>query len=153
MPALSERLAKSVKKYDLHLACKTGNNVKQVMTKTKYTVPVANRSKLVYKVKCKNCDCVYIGETKQRLCDRCYRHELNIRNKKTVGSSMLSQHAINENHEFDFSKIKIVQRAPKYHSRKAAEAMHIIKNPTAVNYMKGNAYMVHTKTFSSNIPT
>ena len=80
----SERLSKSLKKYNLNLACKTNNNIKQIMTKTKYTVPITNRSKLVYKVKCKNCECMYIGETKQRLCERCYRHELDIRNRKTI---------------------------------------------------------------------
>ena len=94
---------------------------------------------LVYKVKCKNCISVYVGEKKQRLCDRCYRHKLDIKNKKMVNSSMLSKHEITENHEFDFDKIEIIQRAPFYHSRKTAESMHIIKNPTAVNYMKGNA--------------
>lgn len=80
---LSERIKKGFNKHDLVLTTKTIIKVQNVFTRTKYTIPSNNKSKLVYRVKYKHCDLVYIGETKQKIKDRMYRHELDIHNKKT----------------------------------------------------------------------
>lgn len=118
IPGLSERVKKVLNKHEMILSTKTTNKVQNIFTRTKYMIPKQNKSKLVYRVGCKNCNVVYVGESKQKIVNRMYRHQLDIRNKTTHGSLMLSKHAIELNHSFDFDMVEILEHTPYYYSRK-----------------------------------
>lgn len=136
VPGLSERIKKTLKKHDIILSTKTINKVNNVFTRTKYRVSTQNKSKVVYRAKCLNCPGKYIGNTKQRLSNRMYRHDIDYRNGNMDGSSMLTQHALINNHKFDTENVEIIEHADKYWSRLTAEAIHILKEPNAVNHRK-----------------
>lgn len=67
IPGLSERIGKVLKKHNMILSTKTTNKVQNVFTRTKYSLLKKNRCKMVYRVRCKQCSAVYIGETKQKV--------------------------------------------------------------------------------------
>ncbi len=136
IPGLSERIKKTLKKHDITLSTKTINKVNNVFTRTKYKIATKNKSKVVYRAKCLNCPARYIGNTKQKVGNRMYRHDLDYRNKKMDGSSMLTQHAIANNHKFDTDNVEIMEQVDNYWARIRAEAIHILKEPNAVNHRK-----------------
>ena len=136
IPGLSERLKKTLNKHGVILSTKTINKVNNVFTRTKYKIATANKSKVVYRAKCLNCPGKYLGQTKQKMDNRMYRHDLDYRNGKMDGSSMLTQHALENGHKFDTENVEIVEHVDNYWSRLTAEAIHILKEPNAVNHRR-----------------
>ena len=55
IPGLSERLKKSLNDHGLTLSCKTKNKIGNLYSRTKYTIPKEQKSKVVYEVKCSEC--------------------------------------------------------------------------------------------------
>lgn len=53
---LSERLKKSLYKYDLTVSCKSKNSVGNIYSRMKYTVPKQNKSKAICSVECEQCN-------------------------------------------------------------------------------------------------
>lgn len=76
IPGLSERLRKMLKEQNLSLACKTNNNMGNLYTKIKYTVPRDMKSEvIIYRIKCMDCTAEYSGQTKQRAGKRKTQHK------------------------------------------------------------------------------
>jgi len=52
---------------------------------------------IVYKLSCKDCDATYVGQTKRKLNTE-HRRDIN---KKTGKHFVITEHRINNNHEFN----------------------------------------------------
>jgi len=55
---------------------------------------------IIYKLSCKDCDATYVGQTKRKLNTRTSEYRRDI-NKKTGKHSVITEHRINNDHEFD----------------------------------------------------
>jgi len=55
---------------------------------------------VIYKISYKNCDAMYVGQTKRQLKTRLREHKNNIR-QDLSNNSVVSEHSINFNHAFD----------------------------------------------------
>lgn len=133
IPGLSEKLKKSLNEYDMTLSCKTTNRIGNIYTRTKYTLPKDQKSKVVYQVKCQDCNAVYIGITKQKIKDRMAKHRSDVHLKKITGTTGLTLHAIKESHTFNLANVTILEQIPNYWQRVIAEKMFIHKTPNSVN--------------------
>lgn len=133
IPGLSERINKTMRQYNMALGCKTNNNVGNLYTRTKYPIPKNMKSKVVYRVDCKDCDGKYPGQTKQRIGQRMGGHKSHIKAGKLTQTTGLTIHAVKEKHQFDFEKVTILDHIPNYHHRLIAEKMHICKTENTVN--------------------
>ncbi|XP_037041511.1 uncharacterized protein LOC119078142 [Bradysia coprophila] len=133
IPGLSEKLKKSLNQHNLTLSCKTTNRIGNIYSKTKYTVPKEEKSKVIYQVKCRDCNAIYIGITKQKLKDRMSKHRSDVHLKKTTNTTGLTLHAVNESHTFNFNDVKILEQIPNYFQRIIAEKMFIHKASNTVN--------------------
>lgn len=134
IPGMSERLKKVLRPYDLSLGCKNENNIGNLYTRTKYKVPVKDKSKVIYRINCQNCVSKYTGQTKQKIKKRNGKHKSDVKHKKTTETTGLTIHAVTHNHQFDFEKTEILDHIPNYKQRIIAEKMHICKTKNAVNY-------------------
>uniref|UniRef100_A0A8D8PPG1 GIY-YIG domain-containing protein n=1 Tax=Cacopsylla melanoneura TaxID=428564 RepID=A0A8D8PPG1_9HEMI len=67
-----------------------------------------DNSGIVYQLDCKDCPSTYIGESGQFLKKRMYQHRYDIKNDKTT--TALATHAFENNHEFNFDEVKIVEK-------------------------------------------
>ena len=78
---------------------------------------------IVYKIKCKNCDYVYIGQTgsKSRKC--IVEHEREYDNKHE--DSIFYKHHLRTNHDFDFKETQILDTESNYYKRTFSEMTHI----------------------------
>lgn len=135
IPGLSERINKVMREHNMALGCKANNNIGNLYSRTKYPVPNAMKSKVVYRVDCLNCPAKYPGNTKQRTSNRMSKHKSDIRLGKMTETTGLTLHTLKYNHTFDFDKITILDHIPNYHQRAIAEKMHICNTENTVNLL------------------
>ena len=84
----------------------------------------------MYQIKFKDCDKIYIGETKRNVGTRINEHSSYVKKKKdTVITNHISENKTTSNkyHEFDFDNFKIIDRETNETKRKISE-MLLIKN-------------------------
>ena len=63
---------------------------------------------VVYKLECKDCTAVYIGETGRQLKARMKEHKDDIQKKKLL--SNVYSHCRTYDHQFNFDSVKVIER-------------------------------------------
>ena len=91
----------------------------------------------VYKLKCKICPAVYIGESKRPLFHRMNEHKKDIEHKR---DKAVANHCIN-NHDIDWKKISIPDREPNLHKRRISEMLYIQLENDAINDKKDKQFL------------
>ena len=90
---------------DLHVAFKKQHTLKQTFLPIQKGLDESKKNKqIIYKVPCKNCDLVYIGETARDRNTRMKEHEVAIR--KNTADSDLAKHVHNTQHVADFTNVE-----------------------------------------------
>lgn len=84
-------------------------------------------SEIVYKIPCKNCNKSYIGQTKQNLKNRINEHKYscNDKYKHKKEQTALATHHFDDEHEFDFDNVSILDKENNYKKRLISEMMCI----------------------------
>jgi len=77
------------------------NKLGRIIKAQKDTLPTKCNKNVVYKLSCKNCDVTYVGQTKRKLNTRVTDEHKNDINKKTRKHSVITDHRLYKNHEFD----------------------------------------------------
>ena len=78
------------------------------------------RTNVVYRICCKDCEAFYIGETKRSLKTRIKEHINNENNE-----SVVCQHKINFGHEFDWNRTAAVDSEICYKKKPVSEMIYI----------------------------
>lgn len=125
IPCLSEKLSKILRKHNITLAYQPRDKVKNtVFSRLKDPIPKQKTKNVVYAVPCGTDDGkVYVGQTGRMLETRINEHRSNIRKKEA--KTGLTQHHMEEGHNFDFEKTDILERIENQETRTIAEAFHI----------------------------
>jgi len=87
---------------------------------------------VVYKLACKNCDSTYVGQTKRKLKTRLTEHKNDIK-RKTGKFSVITEHRLENNHEFDWDNPKILDKEKFYFKRLLSEMISIKSQKKALN--------------------
>jgi len=95
----------------------------------------AQVTEVVYKLNCKNCDKVYIGQTKRHLGTRVKEHLNNIKSTSN-NYSVVSNHRLLFNHDFQWDKPKILHKERNRKKREIAEMFLIKKHDNNINLQK-----------------
>ena len=85
---------------------------------------------VVYKFLCNNCPKSYVGETKRQLQIRIKEHQSDIKHKR---DTVVSEHANEFQHEFDFNDVQILDRENRYYSRILSEMIYILLQDSPLN--------------------
>jgi len=91
-----------------------------------------SQTECVYKVSCANCDASYVGQTKRQLATRIKEHRGDI-NKKSGTFSVISNHRLGNNHEFNWSETRILDRESSYVKRLMSEMVFIKRQHNGLN--------------------
>ena len=78
----------------------------------------------VYRIDCKSCNKVYIGETKRYFKVRKKEHESAVLHKKVINNP-IAEHCLKENHEIDWNSSKVIKQCDKEFIRKFNESIEI----------------------------
>lgn len=92
----------------------------------------SDRNNVVYKINCGNCDASYVGQTKRQLHTRISEHRNHIR-RNTTNHSVITDHRIIYNHDFDWNNIEILDNEPHLHKRLISEVLHIKRQRNSLN--------------------
>jgi GIY-YIG catalytic domain len=142
---IHRQLVTLCKREGVHLLYSRQANLGNLIAPNRPLVPTEKTRSCVYEIPCKNCDAVYIGETKRSLATRCSEHFLSCRKAfsiqkvptSEIHDTGLPHHAFNLKHEFDFQNAKVLRTEPHSTKRKILESIEIEKSSNSVNLNKG----------------
>ena len=98
----------------------------------KDTCPRTSKNNVVYKIRCNNCDASYVGQTGRKLKTRIAEHRNHIR-YKTSTRSVITEHRLLHNHDFQWDDVQILDEEPSYRKRLISEMLHIKKQKNSLN--------------------
>lgn len=125
---LSEKINHILRPHNFVIAHQNKNNFKKLFfTRLKPKQPINKISHVVYKINCKGCDGIYIGETMQLLGDRINGH------KYSKNSTALKKHQNSTKHDFDFENVTILHQEQNDRARNVLEMIEVHKNKQALN--------------------
>ena len=90
----------------------------------------------VYKIKCKDCPSVYIGETGRSARVRLAEHLAHAKNGR-VNLSAVAEHAIMRDHRINWTEPEVIDRDDRTISRRVKEALWINKTKDTMNKDRG----------------
>ena len=128
----SEKFKNIAKKLSSSLAFSVSHPLKKYIKTGKDTIEKFSQNNLVYKISCINCEAVYVGQTKRQLKTRLKEHRQDI-NKKNGQLSVVSNHRLELDHEFDWESAEVLDREASYNRRLISEMIHIRRQKSALN--------------------
>jgi len=128
---ISEKIARTLNCFNVNPTHKPVKTVGSILKKPKDKFDQDLLTGVVYKISCKDCEEVYIGQISHTLKSRTREH------KRAVFSgdknSLLVQHCGQTNHDFNFDDVEIVDRCSQWSRRLFLEAWHSIREPNSIN--------------------
>jgi len=106
-----------------------------VIRKGKDKIDAKRVTDVVYKIDCVNCEMTYIGQTKRHIATRINEHKNNINNSKG-NFSVVTDHRLNLNHDFDWQKPIILHKERNRKKREIAEMFFIKKFDNNINLQR-----------------
>ena len=131
LQGISEKIARTLNQFNINVAHKPVMTVGSILKKPKDKFSKDLATGVIYKINCKDCDKVYIGQTSRALRSRTREHKRAIFTGDI--NSLLAQHFIKHNHDFDLDDVKIIDRCSQWSKRLFLEAWHSIREPKAIN--------------------
>jgi len=114
------------------MAYSVPNTLNRFISRGKDKIKFMSQSECVYKIVCSDCDASYVEQTKRQLAIRIKEHKGDI-NKKNDSLSVISNHRLEKNHEFDWSETRILDRESSYNKRLVLEMVFIKTQKNELN--------------------
>ena len=96
---------------------------------------------VVYEVPCKDCDFVYVGQTKRDLNSQLKEHQRAIKQQKPENSA-LCEHVILFDHVIDWANSRILKTESNFSKRLTAESWFILSRPKVINRSDGESFAI-----------
>ncbi|XP_015675754.1 ena/VASP-like protein [Protobothrops mucrosquamatus] len=103
---VSEATARLLAPFSVKVAHKPDQTLCTRVLRPKEPLPTGEKSSVIYKIRCKDCPCNYVGETSKRLRTRVHEHELAI--KRQEQHSQVWAHMTNCGHGFDLASVEAI---------------------------------------------
>ncbi|EZA52132.1 hypothetical protein DMN91_010114 [Ooceraea biroi] len=129
---LSDILHRVFKSYNINVIHTINKRLDCIIKSGKDALPDSNKTGVVYRLKCKDCDACYVGQTKRHLATRVKEHRSDI-SKREGNWSVVSRHRASLFHDFDWSKVDILHQEQHLHKREVAEMIFIKRHHNAIN--------------------
>ena len=132
---LSENLKYSLSKIGLKVLYSVPKKLDTIIKRGKDKISKLDKTEIVYKINCKNCEFSYIGQIKRHL-NTCIReHKNNIKTHES-NYSVVSKHRVEYEHEFDWDNPCILHNEKHTRKRELAEMFYIKKTNNTLNAQK-----------------
>jgi len=143
IPKVTEKFKNITKNLKTTIAFFSLNKLGRIIKAQKDALPKCHNKNVVYKLECKNCDVSYVGQTKRRLNTRVNEHKKDI-NKKSGNYSVITEHRIECNHDFDWEN-PILDKDKHYYRRLVSEMIHIKSQSNVLNLQNDTEVLEHQK--------
>lgn len=98
-----------------------------LFTKIKHQEPRTEKKEIVYEIPCRECTCVYVGETRQKIHTRMKQHKYTCKRTYQGTETALSSHCKDNDHNMNFDDFAVLGVERNDQKRKLLECVHIIK--------------------------
>ena len=134
---VSESVTRISANIDVKVYMRPTSMIRSILSHPKDRVPDDEKSDVIYKISCGDCDASYVGQTGRALKTRLTEHQKAVRNAD-FSSSALAQHAWDNSHRIDWTSICVLGSEPRLPSRLSREAIHIRRQSTPLNRDRGS---------------
>lgn len=136
---VSESIRRALIPLNIKTTFKPFIKLRNMLSKPKDPIPPDSRSGVVYRLQCRDCDAVYIGETGRKCCTRFKEHKRDVDHAThaTRSKTELVDHCWTTGHTFDFDNPKTLAREQRWGPRKLLESWHIRGDPLTCNVNRG----------------
>jgi hypothetical protein len=129
---LSKKISASLNKNEFSLGFRCVNKLDKFVKAHKDRNKKTECNNVVYKLKCKDYNASYVGQTKRKLKTRIKEHMNNIK-LDTPKLSAISEHRIQKNYTFDWENVEILDFESNYNKRLISEMIHINEQQNGIN--------------------
>ena len=127
----SERITKVLRDFNIKVAHKPIRTISNILKKPKDKIEKEASRGVVYKIKCKDCDSVYVGQTSRALKTRVKEHTKAIATLDK--NSLLAKHHVFHGHQIDLENVEIIDRSSARRQRLILEAWHSVRDKNSIN--------------------
>ena len=128
----TEKIQRVLRNHQIKTAVKPVSTLRQILSKPKDPIPREKKTGVIYQIPCKECNAVYIGETKRALKTRQKEHMDSVRRDKAERSA-LAEHTSLTGHDVNWSDTKIIGQESDWARRKWLEALKITSNKNSLS--------------------
>jgi predicted GIY-YIG superfamily endonuclease len=139
---IAEKFRNITKDLNVNLSFFSLNKMRNFIRAQKDILPIQSNKNVVYKISCKNCDASYVGQTMRQLKTRMSEHRNHI-HRNTTTQSVITEHRINLDHEFDWENVQILDREPYLSKRLVSEMAHIKLQKNSLNSQTDTDFLHH----------
>lgn len=129
---VTETLQRNLNTHNIKIVSATGNCLKKFYSNVKAPIEREKTTNTVYKIKCKDCDVTYIGQSKQYLHNRITAH-INSVSGKNAEKTALKKHTNSTNHQFNFKEVDILDKENNEKKRLVLEMIRIKQDKKCIN--------------------
>ncbi|XP_057298389.1 uncharacterized protein LOC130629264 [Hydractinia symbiolongicarpus] len=122
----------SFKKYKIKCILNSKDTLRSTLSKPKDKINMEEQNNVVYEIPCKDCDAVYIGETKRKFKQRVQEHMCAVRNGD-VKKNEIADHSWSRSHQFNWDEKKIIDRESRTTARKIKETINSVERNKHIN--------------------
>ena len=123
----SEKVGKICQKFGLYPVFQQHNTLRSLLTRVKD--PQKNKDKgIVYRIPCRDCSEVYIGETGRPSKTRITEHRRAVNQMDTKNANAVHSDVLN--HRINWDRSKVIDREKRWKERKIKEGIHIRRHRT-----------------------
>lgn len=122
----NKRLEKLFYRNNIKLVYKTRGTLNNILNNAKDKIDTSNNSG-IYRINCKDCNAIYIGQTGRQLKTRINEHKKNI-------TSNVYQHRINSGHNIDYENTKLLHKCQKGKRMDLLEVLEICRHENDNKY-------------------
>jgi len=137
---ISETIASLFNKSDYTIGFRCLNKLDRTIRVQKDYTEHSQKNNIVYKINCRNCEASYVGQTKRQLKTRVKEHCNNIKLDQSK-HSVITEHRLNFDHDFDWENIKILDTESNYNKRLISEMLHIKEQKKGINSQKDTEFL------------
>ena len=132
----SEAIRRVLTPLSIRTCFKPQTTLKNILTYVKDPVPPEEKTGVVYKVPCSDCQATYVGQTGRTLLHRIKEHKRALTTASPMNSA-LAEHAMDTGHEIKWLDATIINANPLLHQRCNLESWHIREQPLPLNRERG----------------
>ena len=133
---VSEAVTKILSDINVQVDMKPFRTLRRILSHPKDCIPNDDKSSIVYKISCRDCDASYVGETERALKTHVSEH-CRPMEKRDFSASALAQHAWEHDHHIDWTSTCVLGVESHYWSRISREAIYIRRQPSSLNRDRG----------------
>ena len=121
---MSEAIGKTLRPLGIGVAHRASPWKWTLCAGLKDSIPEKSRKGVIYRVPCKECDAVYIGETLRNLEERLKEHKRHVEKSDLKGSA-IAKHVLKTGHSIAWDKAQVIDYEQRWGARKIKESLHI----------------------------